>query len=61
MIDYVIRNYVKNINIEELKQDDIMYSIWLSGFIEKIENFCDTYNKDKVEVYQKIGKILYPN
>jgi len=60
MIDYVIRNYIKNIDIESLKQDDVMYSVWLSGFISKIESFCDLHKINKEEVYLKIGKILYP-
>lgn len=59
MIDFFINKLFGNIDIEELKKDHIMYSIFLTDLISRVEGFCETYNKDKTEIYQIVGNILY--
>ncbi len=58
-IEFAINRNMLGINVEEIKKDDIMYSIFLSNLIKNIDNLCEVHNQDKSEVYEYLGKVLY--
>ncbi len=58
-IRFLINKQFNGIDIESLKQDNIMYSIFMIDLIKKVDNLCDLYKQNKVDIYQEIGSILY--
>lgn len=54
----MIKNQFKNIDIEQLKQDNVMYSIFLIDTIRRLDNFCEMYKQDKTEAYLNLSRLL---
>jgi len=58
VINNMIKKQFKDVNVEELKKDNIMYSIFLMDTIRRLDNFCELYKKDKTEAYINLSKLL---
>ena len=59
MIRAMINKKLKDVNIEELKQNDYIYYLFLNKMIEYIEDNCDYFGLDKSVAYIHLGKLLY--
>ena len=59
MIRALIDKKLKDVNIEELKKNDLLYQLYLYKLIEYIEDNCDYFGLDKSKAYIHLGKILY--
>lgn len=59
MIRGMINKKLIGIDLESLKENDMLYQLFIYKLIEYIEDNCDYFKLDKSKAYIHLGEILY--
>ncbi len=58
MFDLLIKQMLARVNIEELKESEIAYSMFLMEIHKKIDLCSNVYKQDKQVMYEKVSNIF---
>ena len=59
LIEIMVEKMLKDVSIDDLKSDDMMYQVFLTEVLEHIDHTCKVTNADFSDGIKALSKILY--